>query len=719
MNNDTDRLYNLLPTMYRLRDVERGEPLRALLSVIDEQVAVLEEDLAQLYDDLFAETCASWALPYIGDLIGYRALYGVTTDVSNPRAEVANTVAFRRRKGTASVLEEMARSVTGWPARVAELRDLLATTQYLNHLRPTHRVTPDLRQIESLERLRTPFNRLAHTADVRRIDSERGVFNIPNIAIFLWRLRRYPITTGTAKQIAPGCFTFHPLGFDTPLFNAPRSEAGITSIAEPINVPAPLRRRPLYHELEALRQALADGRTAADALAKSVSFGTDPVFQIFTITGGARTAIPPAEIMICDLSDPPTPLPTHWRRPAATQQYQPADLTQPAVSLSIQIAVDPVLGRLAFATDPTAERVEVSYSYGFSAEIGGGPYTRALPAATTVVPDEPAAALGALANVASRIIEIPGSLTLSGDLTITLSAGQELQIQAESGERPVLDGVLTIVTADGAKLTVDGLLIAKGIRVTGTATTTLVLRDCTIPPSLDQINSTPQPPASPAIDWSVDGSRGTLLLDRTIGGRLLLSAGIAVTIQNSIIDALADDAVTLAASADGAAEAGRLTMRSTTVIGGLHVREVELIENSIITGAVRSDRTQAGCVRYTFLPPTSIVPRRYACQPNHAVQQALDTAKQLNPSLPTAEAARIEADVLARVRPIFTDSIYGRPAYIQLARACAAELRTGADDESELGAFHDEYQARRETNLRIRLDEYLRFGLEAGIFFAS
>jgi hypothetical protein len=36
-----------------------------------------------------------------------------------------------------------------------------------------------------------------------------------------------------------------------------------------------------------------------------------------------------------------------------------------------------------------------------------------------------------------------------------------------------------------------------------------------------------------------------------------------------------------------------------------------------------------------------------------------------------------------------------------------------------MGAFHDLYQPQRETNLRIRLDEYLRFGLEAGIFYES
>ena len=126
---DADTLYNLLPATYRVRDVEQGDPLRALVAVLAEQAQALEENLEQLYDDQFIETCAEWVAPYIGDLIGYRSLYGVAPRVGSPRAEVANTIGFRRRKGTAAMLEQLARDVTGWDARVVEFFQLLATTQ--------------------------------------------------------------------------------------------------------------------------------------------------------------------------------------------------------------------------------------------------------------------------------------------------------------------------------------------------------------------------------------------------------------------------------------------------------------------------------------------------------------------------------------------------------------------------------------------------------------
>ena len=151
MNAET--LYNLLPAIYRVRDAEQAGPLQALMSVLAEQVTALEENLAQLYDDQFIETAADWVVPYIGDLIGYRGLYGVTPELTSPRAEVANTIAYRRRKGTAAMLEQLARDVTGWDARVVEFFERLATTQYMNHTRPDNLQTPDLRRWEPLERI--------------------------------------------------------------------------------------------------------------------------------------------------------------------------------------------------------------------------------------------------------------------------------------------------------------------------------------------------------------------------------------------------------------------------------------------------------------------------------------------------------------------------------------------------------------------------------------
>src|SRR5689334_21562977 len=117
-----EQIYALLPAIHRTRDAAVGEPLKALLGVIAEQVGVIEENLRELYDDAFIETCAPWAVPYIGDLIGWTPLLPGPPLLAGSRAEVANTIAYRRRKGTVIALEQLGADVTGRSVRVVEYR---------------------------------------------------------------------------------------------------------------------------------------------------------------------------------------------------------------------------------------------------------------------------------------------------------------------------------------------------------------------------------------------------------------------------------------------------------------------------------------------------------------------------------------------------------------------------------------------------------------------
>ena len=72
-----------------------------------------------------------------------------------------------------------------------------------------------------------------------------------------------------------------------------------------------------------------------------------------------------------------------------------------------------------------------------------------------------------------------------------------------------------------------------------------------------------------------------------------------------------------------------------------------------------------------------------------------------------------------RALPHFTSLRYGDPAMASCAAPPDKSIREGADDGGEMGVMHPLHQPQRETNLRIRLDEYLRFGLHAGIFYVT
>ncbi|MEA2198264.1 MAG: hypothetical protein QOJ25_2315, partial [Solirubrobacteraceae bacterium] len=245
----TEEVYRLLPSIYRVRDAEEGGVLRELVDVLTDQINVLAASLDQAYDDEFIETCADWVAPYIGDLVGYRTLHGVVPQVASPRADVANTIRYRRRKGTVSVLEQLARDVTGWPAHAVEFFELLTATQYMNHVRPSAQATADLRSVARLELTGTfqagAFDDLAHTAEMRSIASRGGRYNIPNVGIFLWRVQALRLT-GSPLVDADGAglrYRFDPLGTDKPLFATPRTEADPIALVQPLDVPLPLLRR--------------------------------------------------------------------------------------------------------------------------------------------------------------------------------------------------------------------------------------------------------------------------------------------------------------------------------------------------------------------------------------------------------------------------------------------------------------------------------------------
>src|SRR6185437_13084515 len=108
-----------------------------------------------------------------------------------PRRDVANTIRDRRRKGTLSLLEQIASDVAGWPARAVEFYTLLGWFQNINALHLKRGRTGNLRDGDALERLNGPFDELVHTVEVRSIASHltQGRYNIPSVGLFVWRLK--------------------------------------------------------------------------------------------------------------------------------------------------------------------------------------------------------------------------------------------------------------------------------------------------------------------------------------------------------------------------------------------------------------------------------------------------------------------------------------------------------------------------------------------------
>ena len=676
---NADELYALLPAVYRIRDVEQGGALRELVDVIAAQVSVLEESLDQFYDDQFVETCAEWITPYIGDLVGYRALHGVVPSVASPRAEVANTIRFRRRKGTASMLEQLARDVTGWPARVVEFFERLVDSQYMNHVRMGKGGTPDLRDTTALEWVGTAFDDLAHTAEVRRISTGAGRYNIPNVGIFLWRvaaipLFRSPLSTadGTRRR-----FRFDPLGTDQPIYAQPRTEVEITHLAEPFDVPLALSRRWLSAHL-------------GEYLGPDLSLWLE-------VDGGAV----PATVRVCDLSDT-----------GGGWNHEPA-------SGSDTVSIDPVLGRVCFADPVAAEATPLAtFRYGRALDaVGGGGYDRGDPAPSVDPPEtvEQGATIQTALNVVAGggIVEIVDSWRYEQTPVVVASDGAHVTLRSANRQRPtiVAEAPIHLDAGPGSTVVLEGLLLAGGPVVLDEQDDDeprhVILRHCTLVPGLTRTSDN-EPVTPDAASLLVLHPFATVTLERCILGPIVAVEGATLTATDCVIDAGDQEAIAYAgrpvptggglrvvtspadvAVGDGLTPGAALTFDECTVVGRVHATQVD-ISNSLLLGTVRAQRRQVGCVRFSYVTPESRTPMRYECEPQE-------------PS----------------TRPHFTSLRFGDPGYAQLRATTPEAIMRGADDEGEMGVAHYLFQPQREANLRIRLDEYLRFGLEAGPIYAS
>lgn len=707
---DLEGLYELLPAIHRVRDAGEGEPLKAFLGVIAEQIRVLEESLDQHYDDQFVETCAEWVLPYLGDLLGVRPLTPLDADGGRSlRAYIANTMAYRRRKGTPAVLEQLALDVTGWRSRAVEFFHLLATTQHLNHLRREPLATANLRQTHDLDVVDAPFDVHAHTVDVRRPTAPaRGRYNIPHVGIFLWRLEAYPMERAIPKKKAAGQYHFSPLGHDMPLYTLPETEDGITHLAEEINVPGPIRPLALDGDLKGFRPGGAPPG------------GQDPQHSRYYGSGRSLAVskdgqlIPPSDVVCLHLGG--------WvRRPPAGK-----------------VAIDPARGRLAFPAGENPGDVRVSYSYGFSGDMGGGPYdrqqslaetksqTRLIRVATGTAVDTLQKArtevdqyLAGLApnDPADIVIRIEDSADYGGIVGFQLAHSGRLVVEAADGERPTVrpQNPMTIEAPAGATVILNGLLVVGVVRLTGDFE--LRVTHCTLVPGRNlKENGDPTQPNNPSLATASDAHEPKVQVSRSIVGPIRLPAEAkTLHVSDSVIDAPSTNGIAL--SGLNPDDVGpTMCVERSTIFGEVRARRLELAEESIFADRLRVERRQDGCCRFCSISAGSLTPRRYRCQPDLALAEVA-RARGLASAAELGEQERRALE--ARLVPGFSSTRYGTPAYAQLRTDTAPEIRKGAEDGLEMGVFNRLEHPRREANLKLALEEYLRFGFEAGLFFVT
>jgi len=467
------RLFERLPEIYRNKDAEQfpAGQFEAFLDVLDEVPAGLRDNIEALHDDMFAESCADWVVPYIADLLGTSHLSG---DPWTLRADVARTVFHRRRKGTLGMIESLVFTLSGWAAQAVELRDRMVWSQHLNHQRPdaggapsalqraslgaaTRAGTVAIRDPAALAFLGGAFDTFAHVADFRPGQTGLPRYNLPNLGIFLWRLEDYTVLVGdpgttaalAIAGAAPGeaaaavrCIV-HPMSDPMVLFNTHRYRMADEppNLSHPDEVPGPMPWPRLTSDAE-------HGHPAAYV---TVDHYAAPLPNAPAPAGAGLTLHVPDTVV------PPG---LRWRFRGANLCAWEAGLFPPL--REFEIAIDPERGRILFGVtslageaQPLADGLFVSHTYGFSGPTGAHPVARE-PVTATATIDRAMGATAletALANIhlatAPTVIEIQDSATYDLDLgavagaenaggVLSLLLAQPLTIRAATGERPVI-----------------------------------------------------------------------------------------------------------------------------------------------------------------------------------------------------------------------------------------------------------------------------------------
>jgi hypothetical protein len=528
-----------------------------------------------------------------------------------------------------------------------------------------------------------------------------GHHNIPNAAAWVWRLRSYVVTDAPAFFIQRGVgyffYTFSALGNDGPLFTKAERENDPTSIAGEVHVPSPIRRR-------ALEDRPGD------------FYGADKSFAIWL--DDAKEPVPVENIIAADLSD--------WT-------YRPP----PG-----KVIVDPKLGRFAIAK--AAESVRVTYRYGFPGDIGAHESPRPLSQARDAVVIRVGlgethttleSALAEWTEVAKEkdhvVIEITDSNVYSEPVDVELRERTSLQIRAANRCRPMLHLLdrnaargesLRVMLHDRARFTLDGLVVSgRPLRLEGSPeqapTARVTVRRCTFVPGWE-VDAEWKPSAADKASLDITNLRGHVTVDRCILGTIGVmnetteGEPIALELRDSIIDALAPDNEAVMGPGPSYAWTALRILRCT-VVGRVLTHAIDLAENSIFDGVIRVARRQRGCVRFCYVTPESRTPRRYHCQPDLVEKVVREHAKKDEDVAPRIEQQRL------RVAPRFNSRRFGTSDYFQLALDCAIEIREGADDESEMGAWHDLFLPQRLANLRSRLNDATPAGMRSGIIYAD
>jgi hypothetical protein len=215
-----NRLFAAVPAYFQTEDRSPAgrEELKRLLMVLAAPLGIARQNIEELHANLFIDSADDWVLRYLADMVGTVLVF---PDAASNRRDIRDIVAFRRRKGTPRMLEDLGNTLTERVVVTQEGWKLVQMTQDLNLVRP-ERVVPDIRPAILAETESGPLCATHHLVDVRSISHTTGIFHPRHVTHWAHPTLLFPLEEGFPFELTdPGDpdvrFAVHPLGVFLPL----------------------------------------------------------------------------------------------------------------------------------------------------------------------------------------------------------------------------------------------------------------------------------------------------------------------------------------------------------------------------------------------------------------------------------------------------------------------------------------------------------------------
>ena len=265
-----EKIWDLIPEVYRHEDgiAEQPDQLRALVEIIAKQAAHQRRSIDRLLADSRIAEADDWAIAYIGELLGTRLLDPRNT--SGRRADVGKTLAYRRRAGTARLLETLSADAADWDAVAHEgFRHLFRYPHKWERHFERGAITgtprggyPDTRSVRIGDTAYGPFEDAAHYPAVRSAGRGEPVYGIADVTLHCFRKYAYKLEGVTPWALDARHYTLDPSGRGhVPLYQPGRERNDDCFIPREWNIRQPIACR----RLDDARYRLPEGAQLTDS----------------------------------------------------------------------------------------------------------------------------------------------------------------------------------------------------------------------------------------------------------------------------------------------------------------------------------------------------------------------------------------------------------------------------------------------------------------------